>query len=451
MNNDEKNDVFEEIDLKELMGVIFKWKWLIAALAVLAVITSGILSFFVLPPVYETKAVLMVTHSSDNQRYTRDDSLEGLAKTLAALPEMTLNTYVGQMKNDTLLEEVVKKLKLANEGYSVSSLKSMISTSIVKDTNLVELKVTNTDPALAALIANTLSEEFLKFISSKNKERMSLSVEVFQEQIAAIEKEMTGTNKSLQEFNSQPRSIAFIEEELKSKLADLTKYQSLHIQTTIELDQLLAGKVQLERNLANLKPVLITEIVEEKDGTDGAEEKQVLVKTTTEPNPAYHHILSQLDTIYQRIAEMQAKFTSVGTAINTLEQDVKALQAELTEKKIALTGIMRIADRLELNHALFSDRLAQTQIFQSIDIGESSIMVVAPAMEPTSPIKPNKKLNVAIDFVLALMVGVFLAFVLEFFDNNIKNADDVRRHLDLPVMGSIPKMSSELKSREEVS
>ncbi|MDW7675418.1 MAG: GNVR domain-containing protein, partial [Bacillota bacterium] len=418
-------------------------KWLITALTIIAVITSGILSYFILPPVYETKAVLMATQAADNQRRLTDDTnLEGIVDTLSRLPEMTMNTYVGQLENETLLKTVIKKLELEEEGYTVRGLSNMISASNVKDTNLIEVKVTNTDPSLAALIGNTLSEEFLKFISQKNKERMTQSIDMLQEQIGAVEKDLLEANKQLMEFNSKPRSINFVQEELKATLADLTLYQSLLLQTNIELDQLRAGMGEMEKSLANTSPVLLTETKEEQ-GIDPVTNEQIIVtKVTEEPNLNYNNLLAQIGAQRQRLAEQQAKANSISNVVVDLETKAKELQVELTEKNSEYNKIMRDVDRLERNHNLFTERLAQTQIFQSIDIGETSILVVQPAMEPTSPIKPNKKLNLTIAFVLALMVGVFLAFVLEFFDNNIKNADDVRKHLDLPVMGSIPRMNS---------
>lgn len=57
---------------------------------------------------------------------------------------------------------------------------------------------------------------------------------------------------------------------------------------------------------------------------------------------------------------------------------------------------------------------------------------------PQNPISPNKKMNIAIAFLLGLMVGVGLAFLLEFLDNTFKNKEQLERELDIPVIGSIP-------------
>lgn len=58
-------------------------------------------------------------------------------------------------------------------------------------------------------------------------------------------------------------------------------------------------------------------------------------------------------------------------------------------------------------------------------------------MTPVSPVKPNKKLNVLLAFVVGLMAAVGLAFLLEFLDNTIKTSSDVEELLGIPVLGVI--------------
>lgn len=66
------------------------------------------------------------------------------------------------------------------------------------------------------------------------------------------------------------------------------------------------------------------------------------------------------------------------------------------------------------------------------------IQIMDSAQMPKVPIQPNKKLNIAIAFLLGLMVSVCLALLLEYADNSIKSENDVEKCLDLPVIGIIP-------------
>ena len=47
-------------------------------------------------------------------------------------------------------------------------------------------------------------------------------------------------------------------------------------------------------------------------------------------------------------------------------------------------------------------------------------------------------MNIAIAFLLGLMIGVGLALLLEFLDNTFKNKEQLEREFEIPVIGSIP-------------
>ena len=73
-------------------------------------------------------------------------------------------------------------------------------------------------------------------------------------------------------------------------------------------------------------------------------------------------------------------------------------------------------------------------------VPNGNIKIIESVELPEKPVSPNKKMNIAIAFLLGLMVSVGLAFLLEFLDNTFKNKEQLERELDLPVLGSIPNM-----------
>ncbi|UOQ45690.1 Wzz/FepE/Etk N-terminal domain-containing protein [Halobacillus salinarum] len=60
-----------------------------------------------------------------------------------------------------------------------------------------------------------------------------------------------------------------------------------------------------------------------------------------------------------------------------------------------------------------------------------------------SPVSPKPYLNMAIALVVGLMVGVGLAFLLEYLDNTIKTEDELEQKIGLPVLGSIAHITEE--------
>ncbi|MCP3031448.1 capsular biosynthesis protein [Halobacillus sp. A1] len=82
-----------------------------------------------------------------------------------------------------------------------------------------------------------------------------------------------------------------------------------------------------------------------------------------------------------------------------------------------------------------------------------NVNILSPAMEKAdpSPVSPQPALNIAIAIVVGLMVGVGLAFLLEYLDNTIKTEQDVEKTLGLPLMGVISTVSEEDLGPESMS
>ncbi len=73
-------------------------------------------------------------------------------------------------------------------------------------------------------------------------------------------------------------------------------------------------------------------------------------------------------------------------------------------------------------------------------VPNGNIKIIEEVQFPEKPVSPNKKLNIAIAFLLGLMVSVGLAFLLEFLDNTFKTKEQLERELDIPVIGMIPNV-----------
>ena len=120
---------------------------------------------------------------------------------------------------------------------------------------------------------------------------------------------------------------------------------------------------------------------------------------------------------------------------------------ELPDKELRLARLERAVRVSENIYLLLLEKHQEARINEVMEFGD--IRIIDKALAPEAPIKPNKKLNLAIGGILGLMAGVMLAFFGEYMDNTIKNTEDVERILNLPILGVIPKDTPEKKKKRK--
>jgi capsular polysaccharide biosynthesis protein len=71
-------------------------------------------------------------------------------------------------------------------------------------------------------------------------------------------------------------------------------------------------------------------------------------------------------------------------------------------------------------------------------IPNGNVKIIESVKLPENAASPNKKMNIAIAFLLGLMISVGLAFLLDFMDNTFKTKEQLEQILGVPVIGAIP-------------
>jgi len=127
-----------------------------------------------------------------------------------------------------------------------------------------------------------------------------------------------------------------------------------------------------------------------------------------------------------------------GTSLELKPQDVLA---NLTVSPVSDTQILQI--KYKSNNPQEAKVVIQELTNEFIKtskelVPNGNIKTIEEVQLPEKPVSPNKKMNIAIAFLLGLMVSVGLAFLLEFLDNTFKSKDQLERELDIPVIGVIP-------------
>lgn len=137
------------ISLKEIINILKKRFWLIAIIISLAVAASSFYTYFLITPTYQASTQILVNQSQEEgSNYSSGDLRANLD---------LINTYNVIMSSPRILEPTLESLELDR---STGALNGQIKVSSVGDSQVVNISVIDTSPALAVDIANTLALVF---------------------------------------------------------------------------------------------------------------------------------------------------------------------------------------------------------------------------------------------------------------------------------------------------
>lgn len=135
---------------------------------------------------------------------------------------------------------------------------------------------------------------------------------------------------------------------------------------------------------------------------------------------------SQLAAAQQREARQRGAFEQA------------ANQANL--EGVAETRLTTLKSEIKSNHELldtYTQRLKEQELALSSQ-RPNNIKIQNHAVTPSGPIGPQRTRNILVALLLSFAAGIGLAFLLDYLDDSVRTSDDVSRHLGLPTLALIP-------------
>lgn len=165
--------------------------------------------------------------------------------------------------------------------------------------------------------------------------------------------------------------------------------------------------------------------------------------TTTQDQYYNNNDVQMYQKLLKTYAEVIQTKDLVGQAIeqDNLDLDPEDVLKNLTVTPRADTQILEIS---YINvDPVVSQKIVESVTDKFIEystelIPNGNVKIIESVRIPENAVSPNKKMNIAIAFLLGLMISVGLSFLIEFMDNTFKTKEQIENILDLPAIGVIP-------------
>jgi len=440
---------------------------IITVFLITAIIATAVT--FILPESYSSTCRIKVENDAV-------DGLNGSTVTASMIPydPYFIQTTFEIMQSQLVLSNVISSLNLNvewgkkfNNGEPLKTTETMeilqnrMNLAPVRNTKLISITVYSDDAKEAAVLANTIAESYRQYRLNTRKENSATGIQVLNEQY-------------LQESNQIQTAQQKIEE-LRGKLG-ITVDQANSVGYTPSLttdqlqryhDQLIEGQHEYTEHSAMLDHLK----------TLGKNQLRDVLPGIVGNDPDLNAGLTRLHEAEQAIAQLKIdyapdnlKVTRVQTLIDELNREIDArvagilsgLESQVSSKKAALDSLSksieetkakdqaesaknqpyydakRDLEQLRDQHRLLYAKLEMDRLDAAMP--KNSMVQIADRAEPgKTPVKPNKTVNIVLGLIFGLVMGIGLAFFIEYLDTSVKTIDDVERTFQAAVLGVIPQ------------
>jgi capsular exopolysaccharide synthesis family protein len=437
----------------------------------LVMITAGVTTYF-LPREYFSKVTMEVKEDNSGpvQMFNQSGGQRGYN-------QQFVTSQFNIIQKTEILYPVIERLDLTKEFSPPGGarlplqqvflkLKKAMQLQEVRNTQLIEIGVYNTNPQLAANIANTIANVYAEKRQSNTEQSVMKS-------LASLEEEVRKKNKEVEEAGA---AAAKIRSDQEINDPDPENYGSTP--TTVDARMVQdANTVNQQRSLVGMLTVQLEQIEKLKP-----EELMEALRTLKIEDPIVIQHVPELQRL--NIEEAQKLNSGLGErhpevlsirARQTKIQDILTNQLE-SIRRVQVNNLKIEEGKLEKYEAQFAES-QEKQREQKAKMGEyidakSKYLVARKLMESAQanvqaermkinmfsdvvkiwekaepsifPARPNVPAYMALAAIVGLVVGVGLAFFIEYLDTSVKTLDDVERFLQAPVLAVVPKGVSTL-------
>jgi polysaccharide biosynthesis transport protein len=486
----------DELDLRYYLDRVLRHKLIVAAVTILC---TGVAAFFILgqEPEYTAKTRVQVDYENNGQ-------IAGTADEPTTFVDRTyFNTQLELLQSPSLIRSAIEKLEqksateiatakpesagirvvpniiqaiypiekgpgtaaLASDRTSptdkqIEAIRDALSVSpvlkqrqAIKDTRLIEIAFTHSDPEVCALVTNAVADELVetnldKKLSTNSTENKYLrdNIGELKAQIRADEERLLGYGR-----NYQLPTLEGSQNTVVERLVGLNRQllEAENERKQAEAAYRTAQDPAAANAMAEEGAKQIAEIDNKLD--ELRQRRSQLLVEVTEKYPEVQEIDSQISVLERQANERRSRATNLyrtnaETRYKQALAKETAIRGSFDEQKgatmdqnAAAINYRIIQQSIETNNKLLDEmtkRATENEMLRAKV--PNNIRVVDYASTPTEPRDKNNLQFLALAFAFSLSGGIGLALLRDYFDNGVQSVDDVERAMSSPMLAVVP-------------
>lgn len=504
--------VEDRIDLKTLWRAWVKHKWTIVGTAALCTLAASVYTLQITPQ-YKSAALLQIDRAAQkvvgfNAEVEVDEG--------PLADQLQLRTQIELIKSRSLAERVINEMGLykpvapatapaeaddhgppawssgfgpadkvvafVGEGWNklrelvapspaepvtlsrtatVAQFQQAVTVEPIRNSRLVEIRVLNADPELAASIANTMAKTFIATNIERKLHSSIYAREYLEEQIRQTKTKLEESERVINQYAK------------KNEILNLGDKGSATTQTFVDFSAALARaeqdriRAETQYNQVKLNPesapqAVVNEAIRAyKEQRARLEAEYAKNQSVFKPEyPAMVAARAQIAELDARIktevnnilSSIQGQYMASKKAEDALRSKVAGSRSEVLSVQDRSVDMNLLSRELDTNRQVYDSllqRLKEVNVMAGITT--NNVSIVDEASAPLFPANPNVKVNVGLGVMLGLFLGMLAALLREQLDDSVKNANEIEAQYHLPLLGLVPFTKPEKGYNEPVA
>ena len=445
---------------------VIRIRWVLVLLAFLLVlITAAIFTYFQ-PREYQSSVFVEVKSTAENPRiFGQGDPNQPIHD-----PQLAPTVYQ-VIQRTGILYPVIEQLSLqdkwARDGRRPSReityqmLRSKLDVDEVRNTDLLQISVYDGNPQLAADIANKIVTVYQDRRVQEEKEILNRAVTAMNDEVGKQQQRVQESGAEMAKIRDEEHIIDLNPEGTEDSQAPVN---NIVVKQEQEVNDSEAKIASLSSKLAQIESLKGDDLMrmlptlDVQDPTmqkilpnyqDALAQEALLLNSGLGENHPKVKSLRAARQVYTRQLEQQ-----IGIIREGLERNLKSAQGtrdELRKRLEQINNKQLQTKNLSANYARAKNAYikektlldgvrtrAQTQTME-MAMPRFAVSVKQVAEPPSYPARPRVGLNLTLGMLVGLVIGIGLAFFIEYLDTSVKTMDDVESLLGVPVLAIIPK------------
>lgn len=257
---------------------------------------------------------------------------------------------------------------------------------IGKETGIVQVSFENRDPELATAVTNSIAKNYVA---------------------AHLTRDQQEASKTLEFINGELPSLR---DNLKRAEGELQKHRiaSSSMQATMESQSYLQGSIEFSKQIAALS-LQRTELL------DRFTDRSAEVKTVDAQLAELHAAQGKFETRFNAMPDADRESADLTRDAKVAEDIYVAMLNKAHELSVSRAGIV------------------------------GNVNVIDAAVEPSTPVKPQRGMAIAVSPVPGFFLGVLFVIARRYLSQSVSEPEQIETRLQLKMLGAVPFSSEQVK------